>query len=116
MALFYALTILSLLIRPGAVMIVLQPGAGMHISPASLDASVAAKYASQAAPDGFVEFVMHIIPNSFFGAFADGEVLPVLLIAVLVGFGLTRVGEAGAPVVSGSTVSPTSCSPLSASS
>src|SRR4051794_6445101 len=71
MGLFYALTILSLLIGLATVMII-QPGAGMHISPASLDGSVAAKYATQAAPAGFVEFFMHIIPHSFFGAFADG--------------------------------------------
>ena len=45
--------------------------------------------------------MMHIIPHSFFGAFADGEVLPVLLISIIVGFGLTRVGIAGEPVVKG---------------
>jgi aerobic C4-dicarboxylate transport protein len=100
MALFYALTILSLLVGLATVMII-QPGTGMHISPASLDGAVAAKYATQAAPAGFVEFLMHIIPHSFFGAFADGEVLPVLLISIIVGFGLTRVGDAGAPVVQG---------------
>jgi aerobic C4-dicarboxylate transport protein len=100
MALFYALTILSLLVGLATVMII-QPGTGMHISPASLDGAVAAKYATQAAPAGFVEFLMHIIPHSFFGAFADGEVLPVLLISIIVGFGLTRVGDAGAPVVKG---------------
>ncbi|HYI68796.1 MAG TPA: C4-dicarboxylate transporter DctA [Skermanella sp.] len=100
MALFYALTILSLLVGLATVMII-QPGVGMHISPASLDGAVAARYATQAAPAGFVEFLMHIIPHSFFGAFADGEVLPVLLISIIVGFGLTRVGDAGAPVVKG---------------
>jgi aerobic C4-dicarboxylate transport protein len=68
MGLFYALTILSLIVGLAAVMII-QPGAGMHISPASLDGSVAAKYATQAAPGGFVEFLIHIIPHSFFGAF-----------------------------------------------
>src|SRR5690349_8471460 len=72
MGLFYALTIIALLVGLATVM-VMQPGAGMHISPASLDPMVAAKYTKQAAPDGFVEFLMHIIPHSFFGAFADGE-------------------------------------------
>lgn len=100
MALFYALTVLALLAGLAAVWI-LQPGVGMHVSPASLDASVAARYAKEAAPVGFVAFLLHIIPHSFFGAFAEGEVLPVLLIAVLVGFGLTRVGRAGEPVVQG---------------
>nr|WP_295838061.1 C4-dicarboxylate transporter DctA [uncultured Azospirillum sp.] len=100
MALFYALTVAALLIGLAAVMII-EPGSGMHVSPASLDPTVAARYAKQAAPVGFVSFLLHIIPHSFFGAFAEGEVLPVLLISVLVGFGLTRVGKAGEPVVQG---------------
>ena len=94
MALFYVLTILALITGLVAVSL-MQPGAGMNIDPATLDASVAARYSKQAAPKGFVEFVLHIIPNSFFGAFAEGEVLPVLLLAVLSGFGLTRIGVAG---------------------
>src|SRR5213075_2202729 len=48
-----------------------------------------------------VEFVLHIIPASFFGAFAEGEVLPVLLLAVLCGFGLTRIGGVGRTVLDG---------------
>ncbi|PWC70079.1 sodium:dicarboxylate symporter [Azospirillum sp. TSH58] len=100
MALFYALTVAALLIGLAAVMII-EPGVGMHVSAASLDPTVAARYAKQAAPVGFTDFVLHIIPHSFFGAFAEGEVLPVLLISVLVGFGLTRVGKAGEPVVQG---------------
>lgn len=100
MALFYVLTVLALLAGLVAVWL-LQPGVGMHVSPASLDTSVAARYAKQAAPVGFTDFLLHIIPHSFFGAFAEGEVLPVLLISVLVGFGLTRVGQAGEPVVQG---------------
>ena len=45
--------------------------------------------------------MLHIIPNAFFGAFAEGEVLPVLLLAVLCGFGLTRIGAAAKPVLDG---------------
>ena len=100
MGLFYALTILALLTGLAAVFL-LQPGAGMHIDPKQLDAAVAAKYASQVPPRGFTEFVLHIIPASFFGAFADGEVLPVLLLSVLCGFGLTRIGPAGRAVLDG---------------
>ena len=48
-----------------------------------------------------MQFVLHIIPNAFFGAFAEGEVLPVLLIAIICGFGLTRIGVAGKPVLEG---------------
>ncbi|WP_372524436.1 C4-dicarboxylate transporter DctA [Piscinibacter sp.] len=100
MGLFYALTILALLTGLAAVFM-LQPGAGMHIDPKQLDAAVAAKFASQVPPRGFVEFVLHIVPASFFGAFAEGEVLPVLLLAVLCGFGLTRIGGAGRTVLDG---------------
>jgi aerobic C4-dicarboxylate transport protein len=100
MGLFYGLTILALVTGLVAVLLI-QPGAGMHISAASLDPSVAAQFAKQAAPVGFWDFVLHIIPNSFFGAFADGEVLPTLLLSVLIGFGLIRVGKVGAPVMQG---------------
>jgi len=98
MGLFYALTIIALLTGLVAVML-MQPGAGMHIDPQHLDAAVAAKYASKVPPRGFTEFVLHIIPHSFFGAFAEGEVLPVLLLSVLCGFGLTKIGNAAKPVL-----------------
>jgi aerobic C4-dicarboxylate transport protein len=94
MALFYLLTVLALLVGLAAVLL-LQPGAGMHVAVTSLDPSVAAKYAKMATDGGFADFVLHIIPNSFFGAFADGEVLPVLLVSVLLAFGLSRAGESG---------------------
>jgi Na+/H+-dicarboxylate symporter len=97
MGLFYVLTVLALFTGLAAVML-LQPGIGMHIDPAHLDASVAAKFGNK-APQGFAEFALHIIPHSFFGAFSDGEVLPVLLLAVLCGFGLTRIGEPARPVL-----------------
>lgn len=42
--------------------------------------------------------MLHIIPHSFFGAFADGEVLPVLLISILIAFGLSRAGDGGVAV------------------
>jgi Na+/H+-dicarboxylate symporter len=100
MGLFYALTILALLTGLAAVFL-LQPGVGMHIDPKHLDAAIAAKYSSQVPPRGFTEFAMHIIPSSFFGAFAEGEVLPVLLLSVLCGFGLTRIGAAGRVVLDG---------------
>ncbi len=100
MGLFYALTILALITGLVAVF-VLQPGAGMHIDPKNLDASVATRFASQIHIHGFTDFVLHIIPNAFFGAFAEGEVLPVLLLAVLCGFGLMRIGAAAKPVLDG---------------
>jgi Na+/H+-dicarboxylate symporter len=98
MGLFYALTILALMTGLVTVLLI-QPGAGMHIDPKNLDASVATRFANQVHVHGFTDFVMHIIPNAFVGAFAEGEVLPVLLLAVLCGFGLTKIGTAGKPVL-----------------
>lgn len=98
MGLFYALTIIALL--TGLVTVFLmQPGTGMHIDPKQLDASVAARFANDIHIQGFSDFALHIIPNAFVGAFAQGEVLPVLLLAVLCGFGLTRIGSAARPVL-----------------
>ncbi|MDK2659579.1 C4-dicarboxylate transporter DctA [Cupriavidus sp. LEh21] len=98
MGLFYVLTIIALL--TGLVTVFLmQPGAGMHVDPKQLDASVAARFANDIQIHGFADFALHIIPNAFVGAFAQGEVLPVLLLAVLCGFGLTRIGSAARPVL-----------------
>jgi aerobic C4-dicarboxylate transport protein len=109
MGLFYALTILALLTGLATVFL-LQPGAGMHIDPKHLDTAIAAKYSNQVPLSGFTEFVMHIIPASFFGAFAEGEVLPVLLLSVLCGFGLTRIGAAGRVVLDGASTASHTCS------
>lgn len=97
MALFYLLTVLALLAGLVAVSLI-QPGVGMHVSVNTLDPSVAAKFTKQAAATGFADFMLHIIPHSFFGAFADGEVLPVLLVSILIAFGLSRAGDGGAVV------------------
>ena len=100
MGLFYALTITALVI--GLVTVhLLKPGVGMNIDPASIDPAVVAQYTNHAAPSGFVDFLMHLIPTTFFAPFAEGEVLPVLVIAIITGFALTRVGSAGAPVTQG---------------
>ena len=100
LGLFYVLTVLSLLIGLAAVLII-KPGQGMHIDPTHLDASVAENASKTAPPDSFGEFVLHIVPETFFGAFTDGHVLPVLFLAVLCGFGLSRIGRAGQSVLNG---------------
>jgi aerobic C4-dicarboxylate transport protein len=100
LGLFYVLTILSLVIGLASVLIV-KPGQGLHIDPTHLDPSVAADAAKNGSPDSFSEFILHIIPETFFGAFTDGHVLPVLLLAVLCGFGLSKIGRAGQSVLNG---------------
>ena len=100
MGLFYVLTILSLLIGLASVLLI-KPGQGMHIDPTHLDPSVAANAQKEPPPDSFGEFILHIVPDTFFGAFAEGHVLPVLFLAILCGFGLSKIGKAGQTVLNG---------------
>jgi len=73
-----------------------RPGHGLNIDPRTLDASVGAGYATKAAHgQGLAEYLLNLIPDAFFGAFAKGDLLQVLLIAVLTGFACTRLGEVG---------------------
>ena len=74
---------------------VVQPGAGMNVDPATLDAKAVAIYAEQAKDQGIVGFLMDIIPASVIGAFASGNILQVLLFAVMFGFALHRLGSKG---------------------
>ncbi|HHQ4471230.1 dicarboxylate/amino acid:cation symporter [Aeromonas sp. S41-2] len=75
----------------------LQPGAGMNVDPATLDASASAisAYAEQAKAQGIIPFLLDVIPGSVIGAFASGNILQVLLFAVLFGFSLHHIGEKG---------------------
>jgi aerobic C4-dicarboxylate transport protein len=74
---------------------VVQPGAGMHIDPASLDASAVSAFAGPEKMSGAVEFLLDIIPATVVGAFASGNILQVLLFALLFGFALHRMGGRG---------------------
>lgn len=73
----------------------LQPGAGMNVDPATLDASAISAYAEQAKAQGIIPFLLDVIPGSVIGAFASGNILQVLLFAVLFGFSLHHIGEKG---------------------
>ncbi|RFS29287.1 C4-dicarboxylate transporter DctA [Acinetobacter cumulans] len=76
-----------------------KPGVGMNIDPATLDTSGISKYVESGASQSTVDFLMHIIPNTVVGAFAEGEILQVLLFALLFGFALHKLGDAGKPVL-----------------
>lgn len=81
------------------VMNLVQPGKGFHVAPATLDAKAVASYAQQAHEQSTADFVLHIIPSTFADAFtANGNLLQVLLIAILFGFALSRLGARGKPV------------------
>jgi aerobic C4-dicarboxylate transport protein len=74
----------------------LHPGKGFNVDPASLDPKIGAGYAAQAAHEqGLVPYLLNLIPDAFVGAFARGDLLQVLVIAILTGFACTRLGEFG---------------------
>jgi aerobic C4-dicarboxylate transport protein len=77
---------------------VFTPGAGVHATVATLDAKAVAPYVGAAQAMTPVESVLHLIPNTFAGAFVEGDILQVLLVALLSGFALARLGEHGRPV------------------
>ena len=76
----------------------IQPGVGLNADPATLDASAVAQYTTVAQHASTVDFLLHVIPNTFVGAFVDGEILQVLLVALLFGFALAGLGDHARPV------------------
>jgi aerobic C4-dicarboxylate transport protein len=78
---------------------VVQPGAGFNINPATLDPKAVAEYAGQAKAQSVTDFLMHIIPNTVIDAFAKGDILQVLLLAILFGFALSIVGQRSQMIV-----------------
>ena len=76
----------------------LKPGAGLHVDAATLDAAAVSKFAEAAHHSSPVEFLLAIIPTTLFSALTSGELLQVLLVAVLSGFGLLLTGQAGEPL------------------
>ncbi|MGV2292514.1 cation:dicarboxylase symporter family transporter [Trinickia sp. YCB016] len=67
----------------------LRPGEGMT----AVSVGAVPVTAAKAAPQGFYEFVMHLVPDNFIGAFAKGELLQVVVLAVMVGIGILAIPE-----------------------
>lgn len=98
-AMLYFFTFSTLALVVGLVVAnVVQPGAGMHIDPATLDAAAVATYTEKAHDSSITGFLMNIIPTTIVGAFADGDILQVLFFSILFGISLALVGERGKPV------------------
>lgn len=74
---------------------VVQPGAGMNIDPATLDAQAVADYTQKAHDQSLSGFLLNVIPTSMLSGLVEGEILQVLFVAVLFGISLTLVGERG---------------------
>jgi aerobic C4-dicarboxylate transport protein len=78
---------------------VLKPGVGFNIDPQTLDPKIGESYSKQAHSLSMVEFVLNIIPATFFDAFAKGDLLAVLLVAILTAFAIAAMGERGEPIL-----------------
>jgi aerobic C4-dicarboxylate transport protein len=76
----------------------LRPGAGFNANPATLDAKAVMSYAGKAQEQTVTEFLLNVIPNTVMDAFAKGDILPVVLISLLFGCVLARLGDRGKPV------------------
>ena len=95
---FEVVSTLALLIGLG-VGNLLQPGAGLHINPATLDGKLVAGYVTGAKALTIVDFLLKMIPHNLVGAVAEGQILPVLVMAILFGFALCHLGERGQRLV-----------------
>jgi Na+/H+-dicarboxylate symporter len=94
MVLFHCFTIICLLLGLAAITLA-HPGTGLNINPASLNTSSISYLTSGAKFSTFGEFILHMIPSSYVAGLSEGDMLPVLLIAILTGFSLIRAGKTG---------------------
>jgi aerobic C4-dicarboxylate transport protein len=100
MALLYFEVVSTLALLIGLLMgNIAHPGSGFNVNVATLDARAVAEYAGQAKAQTVTDFLMHIIPTTVFDAFAKGDILQVVLIAILFGFALAAVGPRSKPLV-----------------
>lgn len=100
-ALLYFEVVTSVALLIGLVVVnVIQPGAGMNVDASKLDSRAIQGYAAQGHSLDTASFIMNIIPTTFVGAFANGEILQVLLLAILVGLALAALGQ-GKTLVAG---------------
>ncbi len=95
---FEVLTTLALVV--GLIVVnLLQPGHGMNVDPSTLDTKAVASFTAKASEMSTIDFFMHIIPTTVVGAFAEGEILQVLLFSVLFAVALQLLGERGEAVL-----------------
>ncbi len=95
---FLAITIVALVL---ALLVVnlWRPGAGMNIDASAIDSREISGYTAQAREQSVSQFLLNIIPNTFVGAFAQPNVLQVVLVSLLFAFALSMAGERGRPVL-----------------
>ncbi len=99
-ALMYFEIVTTLALAVGLVVAnLVQPGAGMNIDAASIDTKEIANFVTQSKDQSTIQFLLDIIPKTLVGAFAEGNILQVLLIALLFAFGLQALGTRGEPLL-----------------
>ncbi len=99
-ALIYFEVVSTLALAIGLFVVnVLRPGDGIRFDPAAADAQSVSAYATASKHLGAVDFVLHIIPDTMVSAFAQGEIIQVLLVSILVGMALLRIGAPARPLV-----------------
>ena len=100
MALLYFEVVSTIALLIGLVVgNVVRPGSGFNVNVATLDAKSVADYAGQAKTQSVTEFLMHIIPTTVVDAFAKGDILEVVFVALLFGFALSAAGARAKPLV-----------------
>ena len=96
LALLYFEIVSTIALVVGLVIInIVKPGVGMNVDVSQLDANSVAAYTKPGQMQGTVDFLLHVIPNTVVDAFAKGEILQVLLFAVMFGFALHKFGGRG---------------------
>ena len=97
---FEVVTTIALII--GLVVInILKPGVGMNIDPTTLDTKSVESFITESKEQSVGDFLLHIIPDNIVNALSAGNILQVLFFAVLLGFGLSKIGEKAAPLLKG---------------
>lgn len=76
-----------------------RPGDGFNADPSKLDAGAVAAYAGKAKEQSITEFLTNIIPTTVFDAFSRGDILPIILVSLVFGYALSRLGERCRPVI-----------------
>jgi aerobic C4-dicarboxylate transport protein len=77
-----------------------RPGAGMNVDPTHLDTKAIAAYtATSAQPDGFVDFMLNLVPTSIVDSLARNDILQILVFATMFGIALSKIGRRARPVV-----------------
>src|SRR5271169_2357652 len=100
MALIYFEVVSTIALLIGLVVgNVVRPGAGFNVNVATLDARSVAEYAGQAKAQSVTEFLMHIVPTTVVDAFAKGDILEVVFVALLFGFAMSSAGTRAKPLV-----------------